>query len=84
MITQDDPFYDALHDPCPHPDGTRIQITGRMPEEADPLPIGATGTVTGGNGSQLHVQWDNGRALTVLVNHDPYRVLDESNDEPRR
>lgn len=68
-------FFAAIGEPCPHPEGTRIEITGRMPDEPDPLPIGSTGTVTGGNGGQLHVQWDNGRTLMVLVGRDPYRVV---------
>lgn len=68
-------FFTAIGQPCPHPEGTRIEITGRMPDEPDLLPIGSTGTVTGGNGGQLHVQWDNGRTLMLLVGRDPYRVV---------
>lgn len=68
-------YFSVLAQPCPHPTGTRIEITGRMPDEPDPVPIGSTGTVTGGNGGQLFVDWDDGRRLIVLVDRDPYRVI---------
>lgn len=81
-MTETNDFFTALREPCPHPEGTRIEITGPMPDEPDPIPIGTKGIVTGGNGSQLHVDWDSGRTLILLVARDPYRVLPD--DEPPR
>lgn len=63
-----------FHLPCPHPAGTRIEVTGVMPDDPDPMQVGATGTVTGGNGGQIRVRWDNGRSL-ILLPTDPYRVV---------
>lgn len=68
-------FFDNLTRPCPHPPGTRVELTGPMHDDPDPIPVGSRGTVTGGNGSQLFVAWDDGRTLKLLVDEDPYRVL---------
>jgi hypothetical protein len=58
------------------PVGSRVEITGTMPNDPDPLPIGTQGTVTGGYESarQIFVDWDNGRSL-ILLTSDPYRVI---------
>lgn len=57
--------------------GDRVQITGTMPNEPDPLPIGATGTVVrvSHSSQQADVDWDNGRTLLLLLDVDPYRVI---------
>lgn len=68
-------FFDNLTRPCPHPPGTRVELTGPMHDDPDPIPVGSRGTVTGGNGSQLFVAWDDGRTLKLLADEDPYRVL---------
>ena len=60
--------------PCPVAIGARVRVTGVQPNDPDPLPIGSTGTVTGGNGEQVWVDWDSGRTLILLVD-DPYEVL---------
>ncbi|TLG10254.1 DUF4314 domain-containing protein [Nocardia cyriacigeorgica] len=54
--------------------GDRIRITGIMADDPAPLPIGATGTVTGTGPGQIYVDWDNGRSL-ILLNTDPYRII---------
>jgi hypothetical protein len=43
----------------------------------DPCPIepGTTGTVTGGNGAQMWVDWDNGRGLMLIPGQDRWRVI---------
>jgi hypothetical protein len=46
-------------------------VTGVMPDDPNPMPVGSTGTVTGGNGEQIWVDWDNGRGL-ILLTTDPY------------
>lgn len=67
-------FFAKVSYPCPHEPGTRIRLL-RMSNDPDPVPPGSTGTVTGGNGSQLWVDWDNGRTLMVLVGEDHYDVI---------
>lgn len=62
--------------------GDRVRITGVMPGDPDPLPIGSTGTVDyvnelPGHGSdQIMVQWDPevGRSL-ILLAADPFEVI---------
>lgn len=68
-------FFDGVRQPCPLPEGARVEVTGVMPDDPDPMPIGARGTVVGGNGSQLFVQWDNNRTMALLTS-DPYRVIE--------
>jgi len=46
-----------------------------MPDDPDPIPDGTQGTVTGGNGEQVWVDWDNGRSLILLVGHDRWKVI---------
>lgn len=75
-------FFAQLNQPCPHPEGTRIETTGPMRNDPDPIPVGSRGTVSGGNGSQLFVAWDNGRTLILLPEEDPYRVLDPHDEHP--
>lgn len=69
-------FFRRVSDACPLRAGTRIEVTGRMHDDPDPMPVGSRGTVTGGNGAQLIVDWDCGRHL-ILLAEDPYRVLDD-------
>lgn len=73
-------FFAQLQQDCPHHEGTRIELTGPMRNDPDPIPVGSRGTITGGNGSQLFVNWDNGRTLILLPDEDPYRVLDNDGD----
>jgi hypothetical protein len=57
--------------------GSRVQITGLMPHDPDPLPVGSTGTVQRADHSarQADVHWDNGRTLFLLIDVDPYEVI---------
>lgn len=60
--------------------GDRIRITGPIPEEPNPVPVGTEGTVTWvGQWTreltrQIGVDWDNGSKL-LLLGSDPYEVL---------
>lgn len=56
--------------------GDRIRITGIMPDDPDPMPIGSTGTVDYIGCGQLWVVWDPGvdRHLMVLPT-DPFEVI---------
>lgn len=58
--------------------GDRVVMTGSMPNDPDPLDVGAAGTVTGvgadtGSGRQIMVDWDNGRTL-ILLSTDPFTI----------
>jgi len=59
--------------------GARVRITGFLPEDPDPLPLGTEGTVTSVNNpgtdwEQIVVKWDNGRSLFLLPG-DPFQVV---------
>jgi hypothetical protein len=47
-------------------------------EDPDPIPDGATGTVTGvDDWGHIHVLWDNGRDLSVIPGEDSFEITDE-------
>ena len=58
--------------------GKRIRLLS-MPLDPSPIQKGATGTVraVGGFGDweQIHVNWDNGRTLMLVVPPDRYEVI---------
>lgn len=62
--------------------GDRIRLVA-MPDDPDPIPSGATGTVTSvakhGSGRdawvQVDVDWDNGRKLMLAVPPDQFEVV---------
>lgn len=76
-------FFSAVGRPCPHPEGTRVELTAPMGDDPCPIPVGSRGTVVGGNGGQLWMQWDDGRTLALLVNHDSYCVVADEDTAPR-
>lgn len=57
--------------------GDRIEVTGLMPEEPNPIPVGTQGTVVKVYHAhkQVDVNWDNGRKLMLLTDVDPYRKV---------
>lgn len=56
--------------------GKRI-ILNHM-EDPDPIPDGATGTVTGvDDWGHIHVLWDDGRNLSVIPGEDSFEITDE-------
>jgi hypothetical protein len=56
--------------------GDHVRITGTMPDDPDPLPIGTTGTVRRVlDSGQADVDWDNGRSHLLLLDVDPYEVI---------
>lgn len=71
-------FLDRTQQPCPLSEGMRVRVTGVMPDDPNPLPVGTEGTVHHGNGGQIWVKWDNGSTLALLVGRDPYEVLTPS------
>ena len=63
--------------PMPQP-GDRIRLLA-MPDDPDPIPPGATGTVTAvrqqRTWAQVDVKWDNGRTLMLVVPPDEFEVV---------
>lgn len=57
--------------------GDRVRMTGLMPNDPAPLPIGTEGTVVVCHPKvrQITVDWDNGSSL-ILLPTDPYEVID--------
>lgn len=72
-----DAFMDNLSQPCPVPVGSRIELTYMGPDPC-PIPVGSRGTVTGGNGAQMYVDWDDGRSLILAVGVDRWRVVQDA------
>jgi len=64
--------------------GTRIRLVA-MPDDPRPIEVGATGTVVqcmdfpnwNPSWTQIQVQWDNGRGLSLCVPPDRFEVISE-------
>lgn len=59
--------------------GDRIELVS-MPDDPDPIPAGAQGTVNyvgkfPGLGQQIGVKWDNNRTLMLINGVDEFKVL---------
>jgi len=54
--------------------GKRIKLV-KMVDEADPVPPNTEGTINHVGGGVINVDWDNGRSLGVIINHDIYTIL---------
>jgi Domain of unknown function (DUF4314) len=67
-------FYNALSRPCPVAPGSRIRLV-QMHNDPDPVPTGSVGTVVGGNGAQVYVDWDSGRSLMLIPGVDRWEVV---------
>ena len=64
--------------------GDRIRLIA-MPDDPDPIPAGATGTVlavTTGRFAQIDVDWDNGRTLSLVPGVDRFEVIGRTPDNP--
>ena len=69
--------------------GDRVRLIA-MPDDPDPIPAGATGTVlavTTGRFAQIEVEWDalpNGsrRTLALIPGVDRYEIIDRTDDNP--
>lgn len=64
--------------------GSRVRVTGIMPNDPCPMEVGAEGTVVdtnlmpvGWGPHQIYVEWDNGRSL-ILLSTDPFIVVSEN------
>ncbi len=56
--------------------GDRVRMTGLMPRDPAPLPVGTEGTVreVRPEVSQIFVTWDNGSHL-ILLTTDPFEII---------
>lgn len=65
--------------------GDRIRMTGLMPDDPCPIPVGTEGTVREVNPyffegrQQIYVDWDDNRSL-ILLSTDPYEVIASAGD----
>ena len=65
----------AMYAQKQYPPGTRIRLLN-MNDPLDPVPPGTCGTVECvDDAGQLHMDWDNGRALAVIPGEDNFEVL---------
>lgn len=71
---QQDRFFEMLREPCPVPAGVRIELVHTSDPYTELRP-GDRGTVTGGNGAQIHVAWTTGSNLSLVVGEDSWRVV---------
>jgi hypothetical protein len=47
-------------------------------EDFEPIPDGATGTIVHvDDWGHYHVQWDNGRSLSVIPGEDRFKIADQ-------
>lgn len=58
--------------------GDRVRMTGLMPDDPCPIPVGEEGEVVALVGTeqfpQIDVKWDSGRTLFLLPT-DPFEVI---------
>jgi Domain of unknown function (DUF4314) len=56
--------------------GDRVRMTGIMPNDPDPIPVGMEGTVEEvvPEFNQIWVKWDGDRSLILLMD-DPFMVV---------
>ena len=60
--------------------GKRIMMI-EMKKEPHPVPRGTMGTIKLIDGiGQIHVNWDNGRTLGVVIGVDDYQIIEELPD----
>ena len=55
--------------------GKRVMLD-EMPDDPNPIPVGSEGTVTKIDGIRnIHVWWDDGRALSLIPGVDKYHII---------
>jgi hypothetical protein len=58
--------------------GDVVEVTGLLPGDPDPLPIGQRGTVTHvsrGRWPQISVRWHNSTRSLMLLPEDPFKII---------
>lgn len=63
-----------------YPVGTRIRLI-KMREEAQPVPEGTEGTVTGVDDiGTIHMKWDNQSSLGLVQKIDQFQIIDKKGE----
>ncbi|WP_312472476.1 DUF4314 domain-containing protein [Neobacillus sp.] len=64
-----------------YPVGTRIELI-HMEDPYGPIEPGMQGTVESvDDAGTLHMRWDNGRTLGIVLGEDQFKVIPESQEE---
>lgn len=64
-----------------YPVGTRLELLS-MSDPYSPVPIGTQGEVTSVDDmGTLHMKWDNGRSLGLVVGEDSFKVISKPQEE---
>ncbi|WP_312072416.1 DUF4314 domain-containing protein [Anaerotignum propionicum] len=65
-----------------YPVGTRLELTSDMDDSYAPVLAGTQGEVISVDDiGTLHMQWDNGRSLGIVIGQDHFKVLSKSQEE---
>ena len=66
-----------------YPIGTRIKLIG-MNDPYAPVPPGTMGTIDMiDSAGTLHMRWDNGRTLGVVIGEDNFKVISKPQEEQK-
>lgn len=62
-----------------YPKGTRIKLINM--NDSQPVPSGTMGTVEHVDDlGQIHMKWDNGRALALVTGEDEFEVVEQAKE----
>lgn len=65
-----------------YPVGTRLELTSDMDDSYAPVLAGTQGEVISVDDiGTLHMQWDNGHSLGIVIGQDHFKVLSKSQEE---
>lgn len=65
-----------------YPVGTRLELTSDMDDSYAPVLAGTQGEVISVDDiGTLHMQWDNGRSLGIVIGEDHFKVLSKPQEE---
>ncbi|MBE6034073.1 MAG: DUF4314 domain-containing protein [Clostridiales bacterium] len=65
-----------------YPVGTRLELISDMEDSYAPVLAGTQGEVVSVDDiGTLHMQWDNGRSLGVVIGEDSFKVISRPQEE---
>ncbi|KAF5069628.1 hypothetical protein DSECCO2_230950 [anaerobic digester metagenome] len=65
-----------------YPVGTRLELTSDMDDSYAPVLAGTQGEVISADDiGTLHMQWDNGRSLGIVIGEDHFKVISKPQEE---